>query len=290
MILLLGASGYIGQQFVKELVSRDLKFFEVHRHLMDYTQLDNIVKMIDDVQPELLINCAGYVGKPNVDVCEHNKEMTREGNVELPKNLATVCGGMGVPWIHISSGCIYTGSKENGKGFMEEDEPNFTFDNGSYYSGTKALAERLIQGIESDCYICRLRIPFDEFDGERNYLSKLMNYDKVLEATNSISHRGEFVKAALDLWQKKSPYGIYNIVNTGVVTTRQVVAKIDELLNLNRSFDFFENDKEFYKIGALAPRSNCILDNSKLLLEGIGMRNVEDALEDSLKKWKKITT
>ena len=84
MILLLGASGYIGQQFVKELVSRDLKFYEVHRHLMDYTQLDNIVKMIDDVRPELLINCAGYVGKPNVDVCEHNKEITKE---QLRNNL-----------------------------------------------------------------------------------------------------------------------------------------------------------------------------------------------------------
>ena len=39
----------------------------------------------------------------------------------------------------ISSGCIYNGYE---KRFTEEDEPNFTFNNGSFYSGSKALCEK----------------------------------------------------------------------------------------------------------------------------------------------------
>ena len=72
--------------------------------------------------------------------------------------------------MHISSGCIYSGYD---KAFTEEDESNFSFvqDNCSFYSGTKALAENLIDKYNS--YICRLRIPFDEFDNPRNYISKL---------------------------------------------------------------------------------------------------------------------
>ena len=50
--------------------------------------------------------------------------------------------------------------------------------------------------------------------------------------------------------------------------------------------DFFESIEEFYKIGAIAPRSNCLLDNSKLLATGFKMRSTEEALEDSLKNWR----
>ena len=44
-------------------------------------------------------------------------------------------------------------------------------------------------------YLWRLRIPFDEFDNPRNYLSKVQNYAKVYDNVNSISHRGDFVSA-----------------------------------------------------------------------------------------------
>ncbi len=80
------------------------------------------------------------------------------------------------------------------------DEPNFTFRRPpcSFYSGTKALGEEAISDIGQN-YIWRLRIPFDQFDNPRNYLSKLQNYPKVYDNVNSLSHRGDFVAACLDL-------------------------------------------------------------------------------------------
>ena len=56
--------------------------------------------------------------------------------------------------------------------------------------------------------------------------------------------------------------------------------------NIKCDFDFFDNEQTFYKFGAKAPRSNCLLDNSKLISAGVKIRTVEKALEDSLKKWK----
>ena len=90
-------------------------------------------------------------------------------------------------------------SRRSIHGFTETDTPNFSFRDGpcSFYSGTKALGEEAIAGI-GQSYIWRLRIPFDEFDNARNYLSKVQRYSKVYDNVNSISHRADFVKACLD--------------------------------------------------------------------------------------------
>jgi UDP-glucose 4,6-dehydratase len=171
-------------------------------------------------------------------------------------------------------------------GFTEEDEPNFCFahNNCSFYSGTKALAEDVMAGFP-DFYVWRLRIPFDEFDGSRNYLSKVQRYAKVYQNWNSISHRGDFVAACLDTWLQKIPAGIYNVVNPGYISTREVVEKIRVKLKPSWKPEFWQNDDEFYRFGAVTPRSNCILDTTKILKAGIRIRPAGEAIEDALNRW-----
>ena len=91
-------------------------------------------------------------------------------------------------------------------------------------------------------------------------------------------------RACLDLWERRAPFGIYNVTNPGFVTTRQVVGLIEKILKPARKFEFWENDEEFYRVAAKTPRSNCVLDVSKLLAAGVKIRPVEEALEDSLQK------
>jgi len=286
MIGLMGASGYVGNEFRKQLIVRDLEFVELSRETHDYYHVPHLIQALESTGVDLLINCAGYTGKPNVDAVEDNKDVAYRANVELARQVAQVCALGQIRLVHISSGCIYSGDK-NGKGYTEDDEPNFTFETGSYYAGTKALAETLVESTLSESYICRLRIPFNSHDNERNYLTKLMKYDKLLNATNSISHLGDFVDCCINLFVHKLPFGTYNIVNTGTITTEYVVGKIKALLNLDKNFKYFSSEEEFYKIGAKAPRSNCVLDNSKLLSTGITIRTTEEALTDSLKNWHK---
>jgi len=171
-------------------------------------------------------------------------------------------------------------------GFAEGDEPNFCFahNNCSFYSGTKALAEEVMAGFP-DFYVWRLRIPFDEFDGNRNYLSKVQRYAKVYQNWNSVSHRRDFVAACLDTWLQKVPGGVYNVVNPGYVSTQEVVEKIREKLKSGWSPAFWGSDDEFYRFGAVTPRSNCILDTTKILKAGIRIRSVGEALEESLDRW-----
>ncbi|MBL4574761.1 MAG: dTDP-4-dehydrorhamnose reductase, partial [Opitutaceae bacterium] len=198
------------------------------------------------------------------------------------------CEEKNIPWGHVSSGCIFTGTRSDGLGFKEEDAPNFSFrtNNCSFYSGTKALGEEILSGAKQ-LFTWRLRIPFSEVDSSRNYLSKLMRYDRLLEDSNSLSHLDEFVSATWECWAKKIPFGTYNVTNPGHVTTRDVVDMILKSGLIKKEFSFFESEAEFMQIAAKTPRSNCILDSSKLANAGIKMREVHDAVEASLREWKK---
>ena len=87
------------------------------------------------------------------------------------------------------------------------------------------------------------------FDNARNYLTKVQRYSKVYDNVNSISHRADFVRACLDLWERRAPFGIYNVTNPGFVTTRQVVSMIETILKPARKFEFWASDEEFYRSG-----------------------------------------
>ena len=222
-----------------------------------------------------------------MDACESDKAECLFGNAVLPGRIRTACEEVGIPWGHVSSGCIYSGRKKNGEGWGEGDEPNFSFRNGpcSFYSGSKALGEEVLQGAK-DCYIWRLRIPFNEEKSPRNYLQKLLHYSNLLEAENSISHIDEYVRSCVSSFTKQCEPGIYNLTNTGSITTRQVVEWMREEGVADKDFQFFENEQEFMEKAAITPRSNCVMDTKKSEIAGIGLRPVEDAVRDALRKMK----
>ena len=56
-------------------------------------------------------------------------------------------------------------------------------------------------------------------------------------------------------------------------------------LKLERPFEFWESDEQFYRDGVKAPRSYCIMDTSKLAAAGVTIRPLREALADALAKW-----
>lgn len=288
MIYLLGGSGYVGQAYQQLLARKGVAFKNLKRADLDYTDPAKLTAALKADRPEFLINAAGYTGKPNVDACELHKAECLFGNGVLPGLIAQACEAAGVPWGHVSSGCIYTGARPDGTGFTETDTPNFTFrtNNCSFYSGTKALGEEVLGG-KPNVYVWRLRIPFDHIDSPRNYLTKLMRYQRLLEATNSISQLHEFVAATFACWEKRVPYGIYNVTNPGEVTTRQVVDHIRKSGVCVKEYSFFKNEDEFMHTAAKTPRSNCVMNSKKLADAGIKMTEVHEAIERDLSRWQK---
>jgi dTDP-4-dehydrorhamnose reductase len=312
MIFLLGASGYVGGAFQRELTHRGLPYRAISRAELDYTRFRVLADALKAHRPGLVIHCAGFTGKPNVDACETQRTETILGNIVLAQTIAQACDATGVRLGAVSSGCLYTGAKvqnEDGswtiredltapdlaellgsrstkiRGFEESDAPNFTFENGSsFYSGTKAIEEKALLAFPS-AYVWRLRLPFDERDNPRNYLTKLQTYPKLYQNWNSLSHLGDFASACVRIWESDLPGGAYNVVNPGYVSTHEVVELIKRLGRPEWKPLFWRDDTEFYQKGVLARRSNCLLETAKLAQSGIKVRDVETALADAISHW-----
>jgi dTDP-4-dehydrorhamnose reductase len=286
-VALLGPNGFLGKKFKLFFQNQKVNLISVDRKTCDLTNINNLFAFLKTLKPDYIINCAGYTGKPNVDACEKNKEKCWISNVTIPRYLSEVCNSLSIKYIQISSGCVYSGSKWK-NGFKESDEPNFSFDKPpcSYYSGTKAVMESLLSK-DKYAYICRLRIPFNEIPNHKNYITKLINYDTLLNAQNSLSNIDEFISACQYLVDKECETGIYNITNTGSITTKEAVKYINKYIT-DKKFKFFKNDEEFYSTAAITPRSNCVLDNKKLRDTGFKIKDIHQSFELAAKNYIKI--
>ena len=284
--VLIGGSGYVGQAFQEVLGKRDISYYNLTRKVINYYDPQALIEALRAEKPIAVINAAGYTGKPNVDACEDDKAKCLLGNAVLPGIIRDVCETLDIPWGHVSSGCIYTGARADGTGFQEEDLSNFNFrsNNSSFYSGTKALGEEVLSGAAKN-YIWRLRIPFDERNNPRNYLSKLLNYEWLLDAENSISQRFEFVEACVDSFEKEIPYGTYNVTNPGSTTARDITAIMKNYGLITKELKFFESEEDFMLRAVRTPRSNCTMSSEKLAKAGLHLTEVNESIEKACLNW-----
>lgn len=286
MILLLGSSGYVGKAFKKYFDSNGIEYCNLSvRYPLDCN--DFAQKCLKN-NVSVVYNCSGYIGKPNVDACELNKEDTLMGNAILPYQLAKVCSKYSIKFVHISSGCIYTDANcdnalQPSREFVPTDEPNFSFFDAKYswYSGTKALGERLVEEFDN-VMIARLRIPFNAVEDDRNYITKILKYPVLLNATNSFSQLDEFVATTHKL-DAAHYAGIFNITQPGYLSTQQVI----EMLNKHGlAIDklFYKNASDFEKT-VKAPRSNCVLDSSRVIRCGMSLTPIEVAMQECIDQY-----
>lgn len=313
MIYVLG-TGYVAQAYARYFLINSIPHKLLSRKEVLFTNPINLAAFLSSAKPELLINAAGVTGKPNVDACEKHKIACLYSNAILPGFIGELCQDMNIPWIHVSSGCIYDGSKSARtlrirpidlqhnpllkeskevhvtkgtefieQGYDETDEPNFCFRSGnsSYYSGSKAMGEELIEKF-NNVYICRLRIPFNNQSSDRNYLTKLSKYPKLVNVSNSITHIDEYVMATYTLWSKRAPFGIYNVTNPGRVNANEVVEKLIKK-GIRKDEPDWITIQDFNKL-VVAPRSNCLLDSTKIN-NIVPLTEANTAIDQALSQW-----
>ena len=258
VITLIG-HGYIGTSIAKKLSLDEIKF--------EWIKHNELIPL----NTRFVINAAGYTGVPNVDACEIYKDECVEGNVLFPLQLEKSFDG---PILHISSGCVYTGYE---KDYDEIDEPNFTFNNASFYSACKVLEQKLLESYLIKSYLFRIRMPFGKEKTQKNLLTKLETYDKLIDKENSITQIDDLADCVSYFVKNIPDFGIYNVTNIGSTTTK----KIADAMGLAKEW---MTEQEFASI-TKAPRSNCVLSTKKL--ESVyRMRSVEESLFDTIKNYK----
>jgi dTDP-4-dehydrorhamnose reductase len=191
MIFLLGASGYVGSGFRRELAKAWLPHRAISRVDLDYTKFRPLLEALRQYRPELVILCGGYTGRPTLYHCEDHRTDAILGNVALAQTVAQACDAAGVRLGVVSCGCVFAGAwvqSEGGawvmrenlqtedlalflashsarvRGFADDDTPNATFEHaGSFYAGTLAAMEKTLLPFP-ETYIWRFNVAFTERD------------------------------------------------------------------------------------------------------------------------------
>jgi len=230
---------------------------------------------IERERPEILINCIGDTGTNNVDDCENDRDGALHANTHVPVLLAEAAIRAGIRLIHISSGCIY--HFDSGRPpVTEEERPDF-FD--LFYSRSKIYAERALEILteKQDILIPRIRIPLDDIPHQRNLLTKLISYRRVIDIPNSITYIPDFIRALKHLIGI-SARGIYNIVNAGGL-------RYPELMDIYRKY-VPEYQYETIDYSQLhLTRTNLLLSTEKLEKTGFATRDIHDILEGCVKSY-----
>lgn len=241
---------------------------------LDYTDPNVLRDYLNENDKDIkwVINCSGYTGVPNVDACEENKELCYAYNVLYPMQVVKLCDRFKVPLIHIGSGCIYSGYD---KVYTENDIPDFgIYSNiSSYYSKCKHVFETFAQNF--NCYIFRIRIPFTDVLTRKNYFSKLLNYDTLINELNSVTSLNDFNEFVVRFMSAKPEYGIYNVVNPQPV-------KAEEVVSILQNYGFNNPNWKFIDVKDLntkAKRSNCVLSTQKIAQLNLQLPNTKDSLK-----------
>ncbi|KNC74472.1 hypothetical protein SARC_12983 [Sphaeroforma arctica JP610] len=257
--LVFGSTGYIGSRLVALLKDDGKSVHCAKSRIENYVDTAN---ELDEIKPAYVLHAAGLTGRPNIDWCEVNKIQTVQVNVIASQNLADMCYQRGIHMTNYATGCIYdyvegTEHACGGNPFTEEDEPNYK---GSFYSETKIYAEKIISQFPNVLTL-RVRMPISADLHPRSFVTKIAQYEKLINYPNSVSVLTELLPISLDMTSKKLT-GLYNFTNPGTVSHNEVMDLYREFIDPTKVTTNFsiEEQAKVIKSG----RCNNHLDVSKL--------------------------
>ena len=246
-----------------------------------------VAKELDEIKPTHVLNAAGITGRPNIDWCETHKPETIRTNVIGTLNLADLCYERDIHCTVYATGCIFDYDDKHplgsGIGFTEEDVPNF---DGSFYSQTKGYMEPMLK-CYPNCMILRVRMPVSDDLFHRNFVTKIVKYEKVVNIPNSMTILHEMLPASLAM-AKKGLTGVYNFTNPGVISHNEVLDLYIKYIDPTYHYSNFTVEEQSKVI--VAARSNNELDTTKLMRdmpEGVEINEIHTAFELCFQRMKK---
>jgi len=255
--LIFGKNGWIGGKLIELLTAQGKTFFLADSRTYNRQDVEN---EIDKYQPTHILNAAGVTGRPNVDWCEDHRIETVRTNVIGCLNLADICAVRGIHHLLYATGCIFEYDSTHvigGPGFTEDEGANF---HGSYYSHTKAMVEDMLRVYPTTCTL-RVRMPISDDLSPRNFISKIVSYDKVVDIPNSMTVLTELLPISLAM-AEKSLTGIFNFCNPGAISHNECLALYKKYVDPDYTWENFTVDEQAKILKA--GRSNNTLDHTKL--------------------------
>ena len=276
-ILITGANGMLANS-VKRRLAKGNELICTDVSELDITDLDAVKKMISEVKPEYIINCAAYTA---VDKAEDNYDLAEKINGDGPKNLAIAGKENGAVLIHISTDYVFNGDLDVSKSYVEDDKVGPV----TVYGKTKLHGEQGVQENTDKYYIFRTAWLYGEGN---NFVRTMLKLGPTKDELNVVSDQHGSPTYAEDLAniiaeaiEKKIPYGIYHTTNQEFTTWYEFTKRIFELANIKCKVNPVSTEEyiEIMKIKQAKRPKNSQLSKDKILAQGINIPTWEDGLK-----------
>jgi nucleoside-diphosphate-sugar epimerase len=223
-ILVIGGNGYVGSNYIQELVKRglngkDIDIYDLPSSILMEGILEHEIK-----QHDLIVHFAAVA-----DLYESAKDYDKnfEVNVKGTYNVAKFCAKHKKFLIYISTCCVY-GESPDYVYQKEIDEISTPFTN-ELYASTKLAGENIIRGIPELDYTI-LRIGTNYGVGQRESLFTYIVLDKI-HNKQKIQVHGDGNQTRNLIYIDDISYGIYLVTKDFVVNYKEAKAN-GEIFNI----------------------------------------------------------
>ncbi len=259
-VLIFGANGWIGKQFINNTKHTVVVGTTRPEHLEACRQ------EIKEQQPDAVIS---FIGRtygtapdgtliPTIDYLElpgKLRENMRD-NLYAPYNLASICQELGIHFVYLGTGCIYTYTPDK-KIFTEDDVPNFF---GSSYSTVKGYTDQMLRNFSNTLQL-RIRMPISKLASHRNLIDKLVKYPNICSIPNSMTVLDD-MWPILDKMIEVREVGVYNVTNPGVTEHNWILEQYKTHVEPKHTWNVVSYEEQMKYIKA--DRSNNEMDTSRL--------------------------
>ena len=277
-VLVYGAKGWIGQQFLRN-TRHTVVIGETRPE--DYSAA---TAEIARVNPDAVFSFLGRThgsGSPTIDYLEQPGKLyeNMRDNYLAPIHLAQICEERAIQFVYLGTGCIYTYT-DGKRVFSEEDVPNFF---GSAYSIMKGFTNQEMHRFAHTLQL-RIRMPISKEVGHRNLIDKLASYPNICSIPNSMTVLDD-MWPILDRMIERKTAGTYNLVNPGLAEHHWILEQYRDLLKPSHAWTTVSYEEQMNYIKS--HRSNNELATGKLeafcAAEGLSLPDIQSSILRCLK-------
>lgn len=222
-ILLIGGSGILGSEVLRQLQVGDFDYAAPRSSDLDFRKKGNLENYISNLKPNWIINCAGWT---NVEEAEDSFEAARELNEVAVKTLAQSANKFGCLLIHISTDYVFDGSSS--EPYDEEAPVNPV----NKYGESKLLGEQaILEVIPTTSFIIRTSWLYSAKG--KNFvktMAKKALHDEISRVVDdqvgSPTSAQDLARGITSLIAHQPAPGIYHYSNTGSCTWYELACSI----------------------------------------------------------------
>jgi 3,5-epimerase/4-reductase len=289
-LLLYGSKGWIGDQTKIYLDKQSISYIEGHE------RSDNVDKLLEEIKQIKPTHIISFIGRTHGNVNEKNyktidylqdssklMENIRD-NLYSPVTLAIICENLGIHFTYLGTGCLFQyddnhpfGNEKTG--FTDSDKPNFF---GSNYSTVKGFTDQIMHLFPNTLNL-RIRMCLTPEAHWRNFITKIVTYEKVCSVPNSMTVLPDLIPAMIDMVSRNIT-GTVNLTNPGLISHNEILEMYKELVDTDFKWNNMSIEEQTNLLAA--GRSNNYLDVSILQKHCPYVKHIKEAVRECLINYK----